>query len=219
MWDKNATDCFYRLGYDGQEDLLFNLDNKNLFYYDLLLDYVHLMVEEQNPLVAYLQASRRSHTSQSMTQGGRLAVLQRAWNAFLRLHDMEFTNSFQCLICAQNTDVVICDGTMLGFRKEFLAVNHLDHQQEDMPLLSGTMHKDRVHILQPRTHQLLVKYQWHEDQESQKPQTKWFTSLKARRISGSSESTYTHLPRSLQGLSPKIAWKESSMWTTTTWMW
>ena len=68
---------------------------------------------------------------------------------FLRLHDIhvEFTNFFQCLICAQNPDVVICDGTMLGFRKDFLAVNHLDHQQEDMPLLSGTMHKDRVHIL------------------------------------------------------------------------
>ena len=131
------TYCFYRFGYDGQEDLLFNLDNINLVYYDLLLDYLHLMVEEQSPFIAYLQASQRSNTSQSLPQRGRLAVLQRTWNAFLRLHDKEFTNSFQCLICAQNLDVVVSDGTMLGFRKDFLAVSHQDCQQEDMPLLLG----------------------------------------------------------------------------------
>ena len=72
-----STYCFYfyRLGYDGQEGLLFNLDNKNLFYYNLLFDYFHLMVEKRNPLVAYLQESQRSYTSQSLTQGVRLAVL------------------------------------------------------------------------------------------------------------------------------------------------
>ena len=46
---------------------------------------------------------------------------------------------------------------MLGFRKDFLAVSHLDCQQEDMPLFSGTKHKERVLIQQPKTRQLLEK--------------------------------------------------------------
>ena len=47
---------------------------------------------------------------------------------------------------------------MLGFWKDFLVVSHLDCKQEDMPLLSGTKHKDRVLIQQPKTRQLLAKY-------------------------------------------------------------
>ena len=34
-----------RQGHDRQPDLLFNLDNKNLFCYGFLLDYLHLMLE------------------------------------------------------------------------------------------------------------------------------------------------------------------------------
>ena len=35
--------------YNGQEDLLFNLDNKHLIYYDFLFSYLHSMVESRNP--------------------------------------------------------------------------------------------------------------------------------------------------------------------------
>ena len=138
--------------------MLFNLDNKNLFYYDLLLYYLHLMVEGRNPLIAYLRASLRSHSTQSLTQGGRIAVLQQAWNAFSRLLNIDFTTSFQCPLCAQYPDTVICDSTMLGFRKDFLAVSYLDSQPEDTPVVCGTKHKDRVLINQPKTHHLLSKY-------------------------------------------------------------
>ena len=35
--------------YNGQEDLLFNLDNKHLIYYDFFFSYLHSMVEGRNP--------------------------------------------------------------------------------------------------------------------------------------------------------------------------
>lgn len=41
--------CDCKLYYDGQEDLLFNLDNKHLFYYGMLFQYLHLMIEGKNP--------------------------------------------------------------------------------------------------------------------------------------------------------------------------
>ena len=34
--------CSYKQAYDGQDDLLFNLDNKHLFYYGYLFQYLHL---------------------------------------------------------------------------------------------------------------------------------------------------------------------------------
>ena len=37
--------CSCTLNYDGQSDLLFNLDNKNIFYYGFLFQYLHLMIE------------------------------------------------------------------------------------------------------------------------------------------------------------------------------
>ncbi len=52
--------CSCQLQYDGQEHLLFNLDNKRLFYYGLLFQYLHLMVEGRNPLIAYQRVGRLS---------------------------------------------------------------------------------------------------------------------------------------------------------------
>ena len=118
------------------------------------------MVEGRNSLIVYLRASQRSHSSQSLTQGGKIGILRQAWNAFSRLLDIHFTTSFQCPLCAQYPDTVICDGMMLGFRKDFLTLSHLESQQEDTQVLCGTKHKDRVLIIisQPKTRHLLSKY-------------------------------------------------------------
>lgn len=60
--------CSCRQEYDGQVDLLFNLDGKNMFYYGFLLHYLHLMLEGKNPLIAFLRACKRSFAVQSMTK-------------------------------------------------------------------------------------------------------------------------------------------------------
>ncbi len=59
--------CSCRLHYDGQEHLLFNLDNKRLFYYGLLFQYLHLMLEGRNPLIACLL---KVHCRRSRRVGG-----------------------------------------------------------------------------------------------------------------------------------------------------
>ena len=53
--------CGCRQEYDGQSELLFNLDNKHLFYHGFLFSYLHLMLEGRNPLVSYLRACQRNH--------------------------------------------------------------------------------------------------------------------------------------------------------------
>ena len=112
----------HRFSNDGQEDLLFNLDNKHLFYYDLLLNYMHLKIEGRNPLVAYLRASQHSHFCQSSTQGKQINVLRRAWISFARLLAISPLDSFQCPLCEQYPETIVCNGTMLGFRKDLLAI-------------------------------------------------------------------------------------------------
>ena len=49
-YQPTSSRCSCRKGYDGQSDLLFNLDNKRFFYYRPLFQY---MIEGRNPLIAY----------------------------------------------------------------------------------------------------------------------------------------------------------------------
>ena len=154
--------CTFRLEFDGQELLLFNLDNHNLFYYDFLFNYLHLMLEGHNPLAAYLRASQRSHRSQSLTHGVSIPTLRRAWNSFARLLDLDFENSFLCPVCVCTTpNTAVCDGTMLGFRKDLItACSPFDLKEavSDKPLLKGSKHGDRVLIKMPKARELLLKF-------------------------------------------------------------
>lgn len=126
-----------------------NLDNSNLFYYDFLFNYLHLVLDGHNPLAAYLRASQRSHASQSLIRGVGIAMLRWAWNSFARLLNLDFEKSFQCPLCGPAPDTVVCDGTMLGFRKDLLTACSSPDLPEDIadkPLLRGSKHCDRVLI-------------------------------------------------------------------------
>ena len=88
--------CDCKQQYDGQDDLLFNLDGKHLFYYGYLFQYLHLMLEGKNPLIAFLRASSRSFSSQSHTKPVSVKLLRQAWNAFARLLNINFAETFSC---------------------------------------------------------------------------------------------------------------------------
>lgn len=123
-------ECSCQLLYDGQEDLLFNVDNRHLFYYGFLFQYLHNMVEGRNPLVSYLRSCERTLATQSHTKPDKTKTLQWAWNAFARLLDIDWRENFQCPLCGPCPEVVICDGTMLSFCKDLLeafALNHPEH--------------------------------------------------------------------------------------------
>ena len=150
---------YFRLPYDGQSDLLFNLDNKNLFYYDLLINYLHHMVEGRNPLVAYLRASTHSCTSQSHTKGMHISLLRRAWYAFSQLLELDIENGFQCPLCGASPGTFICDGTMLGFRKDLLAsTSSTPNVTDNVPLISGSKHEDCVLIKSAKCRELLLQF-------------------------------------------------------------
>ena len=86
--------CDCKQAYDGQDDLLFNLDNRHMFYYGYLFQYLHLMLESKNPLVAFLRASTRSFSVQSLTKPVSIKLLHHAWNAFARLLCIDFVEAF-----------------------------------------------------------------------------------------------------------------------------
>ena len=112
--------CNCKQHYDGQDDLLFNLDGKHFFYYGYLFQYLHLMLEGKNPLIAFLRASTRSFSSQSHTKLVSVKLLRQAWNAFDRLLNVNFAETFSCPICGPSPTTIICDGTLLGFLKELV---------------------------------------------------------------------------------------------------
>ena len=73
-----------------------------------------------NTLHLMVRASKRTHNCQSNSKGAHVALFRRAWNAFIRLLDIDLLSSFQCPICGPCPDTVVCDGMMLGFRKDLL---------------------------------------------------------------------------------------------------
>ena len=85
-----TENCFYRKAvgcdckqyYDGIEDLLFNLDNHNLFYYDMLYQYLYMMIEGRNPLAAYYRSANCSHETLDTTKMMSLKLLRAAGMPF-----------------------------------------------------------------------------------------------------------------------------------------
>ncbi len=82
-------ECDCKLFYDGQAHLLLNLDNKHMFHYGFLFQYLHNMIEGRNPLAAYLRACNRSFAAQSLTAPVQVKLLRHAWNAFARLLEID----------------------------------------------------------------------------------------------------------------------------------
>ena len=75
--------------------------------------------------------------------------------------DLDFESSFLCPVCGSTPNTVVCDGTMLGFRKDLLtACSPLDLPKavSDKQLLKGSKHGDRVLIKKARVMELLLKF-------------------------------------------------------------
>ena len=106
--------------------------------------------------VVYVRASKRSHNCQSNSKGAQVALFRRAWNAFIRLLDIYLLSSFQCPICGPCPDTVVCDGTMLGFRKDLLPLCIPTQQNDEALTLTGTKHEQRIRS--PKCRELLLKF-------------------------------------------------------------
>ena len=112
------------------------------------------MVEGRNPLVSYCE---RTFATLSNTKSVKIKPFQHAWLAFIRLLDIQWSESFHNILCGSNPEVVICDGTMLGFSKDLLEAfpaNHLEHTAT----ISGSKHADRILIKSPKKIKLLLHF-------------------------------------------------------------
>ena len=47
-------------------------------------------------------------------------ILKHAWNAFLRMADINYQSLFSCPKCKDKPDVIILDGIAMAQRKQFL---------------------------------------------------------------------------------------------------
>ncbi len=161
-------ECKCRLYCDGQSELLFHFKAGHLFHYGLLFQQLSFMCEGRCPVAALWRVCKRSNSYLSCSSVVTYNLLRGAWNAFIRLLDMSWAKAFTCSVCGTQPEVIVCDGTDLGFRRDFLGYCQLgDEQAADkektgkrLPctLVQGTKHDERVYIQKKKGRDLLQKY-------------------------------------------------------------
>ena len=96
-------------------------------------------------------------TAESHTKPVRIKKLCQAWNAFARLLDLKPDKAFECPLCSLELHTVICDGTMIGFRKDFLPqFKQLTAQSQ--PIITGSKHSERILVSSAKARSLLLAY-------------------------------------------------------------
>ena len=128
-------------------------------FYGFLFSYLRLVLEGRNPLVSYLRACQQNHEILSNAKPVSIGHLQKAWNAFARLLNTNWNESFQCPLCGPSPPTIVCHGTMIGFRKDFLP--QLSHSTLSTPQIVGSRLTRRERVLVSSTtkaRSLLMKY-------------------------------------------------------------
>ena len=115
------------------------------------------MLEGRNRLISYLRACERNHRIESHTQPVHIKKLRQAWNAFARLLDVDTDKAFECPLCGLESHTVICDGTMIGFRKDFLP-QLKQSTTESQPIITGSKHSERILVSSAKARSLLLAY-------------------------------------------------------------
>jgi hypothetical protein len=115
-----GTKCNCTLTYDGQSDLLLNLDNRRLFYYGWLFDILHNTQQTRFPLAAAMRSSSRTRKACGLSNDTYINHMRHAYNAFVRLLDLDYEELYSCKECGPNVECVIMDGIMMGCRQDLM---------------------------------------------------------------------------------------------------
>jgi len=116
------------------------------------------MMEGKNPLAAFHRSLCCNHDNLDVTKALSLKLLHKAWDAFSRLLNFNLNEIFQCAVCGSMPDVVICDGTSIGFRKDMLPTILCEPDVQCLPVIHGSKHNDRVFIKTVHGRRLLLQY-------------------------------------------------------------
>ena len=133
-----------------------------LFYHGILIQQLSPMCEGRYPLAALHRSMIRMNRYIGMTPTITYKQFRGAWNAFIRLLEIDWRSIFTYTICGPHHDTIIYNQTDLGFRKDFLGYcashesENIDVADTDCPIVSGTKHKDRVYINKNKCRKLLL---------------------------------------------------------------
>lgn len=109
-------------------------------------------------MILFSRAYSSSHLFLSGTKCIPLHKLRLAWNSFARLLDIKWTEAFRCPQCGDAPQIVVCDGTQLGCRKDLLQNLQIEQSPEGQTEITGSKHKDRVYIVNASTRKLLAQF-------------------------------------------------------------
>ena len=139
------------------------------------------MLEGRNPLISYLRACERNHSIQSQTKPVHIKKLRQAWNAFARLLNLNTDQAFECPLCGPEPHTVICDGTMIGFRKDFLPQFKQSTTQTQL-IITGSKHIDRILVSSAKARSLLLAYSGVTNDRKHSPNPKQLSHVEFREL-------------------------------------
>eukprot|EP00058_Branchiostoma_floridae_P024016 XP_002609506.1 hypothetical protein BRAFLDRAFT_95599 [Branchiostoma floridae] len=149
--------CTCRRQYDGLDDLLHNLDNKNMYYFGFLLKYMNDMIYSRKPLKAAERSANKTRQTATTHPPLSYRLLRKAWNSWARRLAIPWNEVFRCPVCGEEPTCVVCDGTCIGFRKDFLPPA-TEETKDTGPRVAGSRHADRVFVKTKQARDLLLRY-------------------------------------------------------------
>ena len=128
-----VEECTCRQHYEGDKDLLFNVNNNHLFTYEWLVDLMHNCIESKMPIMASFRSanSSRYFFNQEILKEKMYDHLRRAYNSFIRCFAIDKNpHSFNCLQCpAEGPVSIVMDGMQMGCDKDRMATNEVIENQ------------------------------------------------------------------------------------------
>ncbi|XP_035659097.1 uncharacterized protein LOC118404183 [Branchiostoma floridae] len=135
--------------------------NRVMFYFGLLADYLSSMVQGKQPLRTTQRVCNDIRSAcGSHPENIPYEKLRQAWNSWARRLVIDWEKVYTCSKCGPEPKIIVCDGTMLGFRKDFLPYLSTPEAAGAQPekLVTGSNHSRRVFITCAKSRDLLLRY-------------------------------------------------------------
>jgi len=90
-----------------------------------------------------------------------ICYLRKAWYSFSRLINVPIKESFICPICGPSPETIVCDGTMIGIRKDLIpamTATNVNSNAQPLDSIKGSVHAERILVKTKKGRELLLKF-------------------------------------------------------------
>ncbi|XP_078700649.1 uncharacterized protein LOC144927205 [Branchiostoma floridae x Branchiostoma belcheri] len=131
-----------------------------MFYFGFLLKYMHDMVYARKPLKAAERSANKTRQTATTQSPLSYRLLRKAWNSWARRLAIPWNDVFCCPVCGPEPTTVVCDGTPIGFRRDFLpsTTEATEDNDDTSPKVAGSSHADRVFVKTKQARDLLLRF-------------------------------------------------------------